>query len=200
MEMKIVMNTGWRKRLQRAVALMLTGAMLLGTLLLGLLALTVPDTAHADAPLLTIEGEDAELSPELQVVTEIYGQPKPGYSGSGFVWMQGSGTITLNVTVPETGMYSISTRYMQELSMDGRLQYLAVNGMTKGSYMLPYTTTWSDYDFGFHKLNKGNNSIQLKAGWGYAYFDTFTVDYADLDPLNVQPVLTDSQATPKRKY
>ncbi|GGH49641.1 hypothetical protein GCM10008014_14220 [Paenibacillus silvae] len=195
--MKIGMNTGWRKRLQRTAVVMLTGAMLLSTLLLGLLALGVPDTAHADAPLLTIEGEDAELSPELQVVTEIYGQPKPGYSGSGFVWMQGSGTITLNVTVPETGMYSISTRYMQELSMDGRLQYLAVNGMTKGSYMLPYTTTWSDYDFGFHKLNKGNNSIQLKAGWGYAYFDMFTVDYADLDPLNVQPVLTDPQATPE---
>ncbi|PYE49131.1 mannan endo-1,4-beta-mannosidase [Paenibacillus barcinonensis] len=195
--MKIGMKTEWRKRVQRTVAMMLTGALLMGTLLLGLLAVTVPATVHADAPLLTIEGEDAELSPELQVVTQIYGQPKPGYSGSGFVWMQGSGTITLNVTVPETGMYSISTRYMQELSMDGRLQYLAVNGMTKGSYMLPYTTTWSDYDFGFHKLNKGNNSIQLKAGWGYAYFDTFTVDYADLDPLNVQPVLSDPESTPE---
>ncbi|KAI7253170.1 hypothetical protein KC345_g11402, partial [Hortaea werneckii] len=37
----------------------------------------------------------------------------------------------------------------------------------------------------------------LKAGWGFAYFDTFTVDYADLDPLNVQPVLADAQATPE---
>jgi len=63
--------------------------------------------------------------------------------------------------------------------------------------MLPYTTTWSDYDFGFHKLNQGNNTIALKAGWGFAYFDTFTVDYADLDPLEVQPVLTDAAATPE---
>lgn len=38
---------------------------------------------------------------------------------------------------------------------------------------------------------------QLKAGWGFAYFDTFTVDYADLDPLDVQPVLSDSQVTPE---
>ncbi|MFD1175980.1 glycosyl hydrolase [Paenibacillus puldeungensis] len=152
---------------------------------------------QADSALFTIESEEAELTSDLQVVTEIYGQPKPGFSGSGFVWMQNSGTITFTVTVPETGMYAISTRYMQELSPDGRLQYLTVNGVTKGSYMLPYTTTWSNFDFGFHKLNQGSNTIQLKAGWGFAYFDTFTVDHADLDPLDVQPVLTDPQATPE---
>ncbi|MFB5677644.1 glycosyl hydrolase [Paenibacillus terreus] len=163
------------------------------TLLFGLMAAPV----HADTALFTIESESAQLSSDLQVVTEIYGQPKPGYSGSGFVWMQNSGTITFTVTVPETGMYAISTRYMQELSPDGRLQYLAVNGVTKGSYMLPYTTEWSNYDFGFHKLKQGSNTIQLKAGWGFAYFDTFTVDYADLDPLDVQPVLTDPEATPE---
>lgn len=164
------------------------------TLLLGLLAAPV----YADTlPLFTIEGEDAQLTSDLKVATEIYGQPKPGYSGSGFVWMQNSGTITFNVTVPETGMYAISTRYMQELSADGRLQYLAVNGVTKGSYMLPYTTEWSNYEFGFHKLTQGSNTIELKAGWGFAYFDTFTVDFADLDPLEVQPILTDAQATPE---
>lgn len=130
MKMRNGMKTGMRRRVQKVFAVMLAC-----TLLFGMLAVTTTAPTYADAPLFTIEGEDAELSPELQVVNQIYGQPKPGYSGSGFVWMQGSGTITLNVTVPETGMYSISTRYMQELSMDGRLQYLAVNGMTKGSYI-----------------------------------------------------------------
>lgn len=177
--------------LKKASAMMLAFALLLG--LFGLMGAPV----HADTVLFTIEGEDAQLTSDLQVVTEIYGQPKPGFSGSGFVWMQNSGTITFTVTVPETGMYAISTRYMQELSPDGRLQYLTVNGVTKGSYMLPYTTEWSDFDFGFHKLQEGSNTIELKAGWGFAYFDTFTVDYADLDPLDVQPVLTDSQATPE---
>ncbi|MFB5269193.1 glycosyl hydrolase [Paenibacillus enshidis] len=177
--------------LKKASAMMVACTLLFGWF--GLMAAPV----HADTALFTIESEDAQLSSDLQVVTEIYGQPKPGYSGSGFVWMQNSGTITFTVTVPETGMYAISTRYMQELSPDGRLQYLTVNGVTKGSYMLPYTTEWSNFDFGFHKLKQGSNTIQLKAGWGFAYFDTFTVDYADLDPLDVQPVLTDSQATPE---
>lgn len=164
------------------------------TLLLGVM--TAPPV-HADNALFTIESENAQLTSDLQVTTQIYGQPKPGYTGSGFVWMQNSGTLTFNVTVPETGMYTISTRYMQELSADGRLQSLNVNGVTKGSYMLPYTTTWSDFDFGYHKLNQGSNIIQLKAGWGFAYFDSFTVEVADLDPLDVQPVLSDTQATPE---
>jgi len=163
------------------------------TLLLGLMTAPV----HANTALFTIESENTQLSSDLQVVTQIYGQPKPGYSGSGFVWMQNSGTLTFTVTVPETGMYSISTRYMQELSADGRQQHLSVNGVTKSTFMLPYTTEWKDFDFGFHKLNQGSNTIQLKAGWGFAYFDTFTVDYADLDPLVVQPTLTDPQSTPE---
>lgn len=174
--------------LKKATAMMLALALLLGLM-------TAP--VHADTPLFTIESEDAQLTPDLQVVTSIYGQPKPGFSGAGFVWMQNSGTLTFTVTVPETGMYAISTRYMQELSADGRSQNLIINGVTKGAYMLPYTTTWSDFDFGFHKLNQGSNTIELKAGWGFAYFDTFTVDYADLDPLNVQPILSDPEATPE---
>lgn len=178
-----------KNSLKKASAMMLAF-----TLLLGLMR-TAP--AHADTALFTIESENAQLTSDLQVATQIYGQPKPGYSGSGFVWMQNSGTLTFTVTVPETGMYSISTRYMQELSPDGRLQSLIVNGVTKGSYMLPYTTTWSNFDFGYQKLNQGSNTIQLKAGWGFAYFDTFTVDVADLDPLDVQPVLTDSESTPE---
>lgn len=176
--------------LKKASAILLAVSLLLGLL-------TVPVPVHAAAPLLTIEGENAQLSSDLQIVTQIYGQPKPGYSGSGFVWMQNSGTITFTVTVPETGMYTISTRYMQELSAEGRQQSLTVNGVSKGSFMLPYATAWSNYGFGYHKLTQGVNTIQLKAGWGFAYFDTFTVDYADLDPLEVQPVLSDAQATPE---
>lgn len=149
----------------------------------------------AQTALFLMECENAELSSELQVTTNIYGESKPGFSGEGFVWMQNSGTLTFHVNVPETGMYAISTRYMQELSTDGRLQYLYVNGTNKGSYMLPYATVWSDFKFGIHKLQKGLNTIQIKAGWGFAYFDTFTVDYAELDPLNVQPILSDGHTT-----
>ena len=60
--------------------------------------------------------------------------------------------------------------------------------------MLPYTKEWSDFSFGMQKLQKGRNTIQIKAGWGFAYFDTFTVDYAKFHDLDVSPMLIDSQA------
>lgn len=155
--------------------------------------ITVPVTA--DSALFVIESENTQLTPDLQVATHIYGQPKPGYSGEGFVWMQNSGTLTFEVSVPKIGMYSIATRYMQELSPGGRLQNLHINGINKGSFMLPYTNVWSEFNFGIHKLNQGRNTVEIKAGWGFAYFDTFTVDYAKLDSLDVDPILSDSQAT-----
>ena len=170
--------------------------MLAVTLVFGVFGFIASPSAHADNPLFKLEAEDAQLTPDLKVTTDIYGEPKPGYTGAGFVWMQSSGTITFDITVPETGMYTISTSFMQELSKEGRLQYLNVNGKSKGSYMLPYTTSWTNFNFGYHKLNKGINTIQVKAGWGFAYFDSFTVDIANLDPLNVEPILSDPQATP----
>lgn len=148
-----------------------------------------------NAPLYYSECEDLTISSDLKVTNAIWGESKPGYTGDGFVWMQSSGTITLTVEVPETGMYSIVTRYMQELSEEGRLQYLYVNGKSTGSYMLPYTTDWKDFSFGLHKLNAGKNTIQIKSGWGYAYFDSVTVDYGNMPDLTVEPVLCDSQAT-----
>jgi len=161
--------------------------------------LNVAASEDSNSVLYFSECEDAKLSSDLQIATSIYGQSKPGYSGDGFVWMQSSGTITITVEVPETGMYAISTRYMQELSSDGRLQYLYVNGKSTGSYMLPYTTEWADFSFGLHKLTKGTNTIEIKSGWGYAYFDTVTVDYGNLPDLTVAPVLSDSQATEETK-
>jgi mannan endo-1,4-beta-mannosidase len=173
-----------------------SAVMLAVTLVFGVFGFISSPSAHADNPLFKLEAEDAQLTPDLKITTDIYGEPKPGYTGTGFVWMQSSGTITFDVTVPETGMYTISTSFMQELSNEGRLQYLNINGKSKGSYMLPYTTSWTNFNFGYHKLNKGVNTIQVKAGWGFAYFDSFTVDIANLDPLNVEPILSDPQATP----
>lgn len=173
-----------------------SAVMLAVTLVFGVVGFISPPSAHADNPLFKLEAEDAQLTPDLKVTTDIYGEPKPGYTGTGFVWMQSSGTISFDVTVPETGMYAVSTSFMQELSNEGRLQYLNINGKSKGSYMLPYTTSWTNFNFGYHKLNKGINTIQVKAGWGFAYFDSFTVDVAALDPLDVEPILSDPQATP----
>ena len=55
-------------------------------------SMVAPIQANSDigvsSALFVIESENTQLSSDLQVTTEIYGQPKPGYSGVGFVWMK----------------------------------------------------------------------------------------------------------------
>lgn len=172
-------------------------ALLTSTLLLNGFSCTPPVFASTDKDSVFYysECENLKLSSDLKVTNAIYGESKPGYTGDGFVWMQGSGTLTITVDAPETAMYAISTRFMQELSTDGRLQYLYINGKSTGSYMLPYATDWTDFSFGLHKLQKGINTIEIKSGWGYAYFDSVTVDYGNLPDLTVEPVLSDPKST-----
>ena len=180
------------KLTKKVGAAALSSVLLLNTIVPAPCAMAANDTK---TPLKYAECEDLDLTSDLQVTTSIWGQSKPGYTGEGFVWMQGGGTISLDVTVPEDGMYSVTTRYMQELSEDGRIQYLYVNGKSTGSYMLPYTTEWKDFNFGLQRLHAGTNTIEIKSGWGYAYFDSITVDYGNMPELTVEPVLSDSQAT-----
>lgn len=180
------MNNGVKKFIAA-----LTAATLSATLMV------FPSASENNSPLFFSECEDAELTSDLQVTTNIYGVEKSGYSGDGFVWMQSGGTLTFEVSAPETGMYSIDLRYMMELDEGPRMQELHINGLKKESFMLTYSTEWSDYSLGVQRLEKGMNTVQIKAGWGHSYFDTLTVDYADLDPLNVSPILADKQALPE---
>ena len=132
---------------------------------------------------------------DATITDNIYSEVKTGFTGTGFVWFQSGGTITFEVTVPKTDMYDISCVYMQELSEDGRLQYVNVNGNRVGEYNMGYCKEWTDYDFGVFKLQEGTNTIQIQAGYGFAYFDSVTVKDANLPALDVQPTLADKDAT-----
>ncbi len=156
---------------------------------------SVVSADDTDKPLFFSECEDCELTDDVQVTDNIYGAIKEGYSGKGFAWIQNSGKITFEVDAPETGMYQISSRLWQELSKEGRLQYLNINGKRVGSYNVTYSEGWQDFSFGIHRLEKGKNEIQIESGYGFAYFDTVTVDVAKLTSLDVKPELSDKKAT-----
>ena len=125
--------------------------------------------------------------------TSIYADEFPGYSGEGFAYLTNE-TISFEVEAPEDGMYEFTTRCVQILDQNGREQTIAING---SEYMMkmPYANTWTDFSFGIHRLKKGTNTIQLLAKYGYGAYDTITVKKAELPELNVQPTLSDSNAT-----
>jgi mannan endo-1,4-beta-mannosidase len=143
---------------------------------------------HDECENLTLNG--------LTVWKDIYGRFFPGYSGEGFVYLT-SGSMEFTVDAPEDGMYEINTSYVQvheEATMGPRTQTISVNGL-KFKLDFPYADSWTDYSFGIFRLNKGENTIQLLPEYGYASFDTITVEKATLPELKIQPTLADKKAT-----
>jgi len=132
-----------------------------------------------------IEAEDAILS-GVTVSTNA-----PGYSGTGFVYMAGSGSITINITVSENTFYKLVMRV--STPMGNKDQDLYVNGAKISTLKFPGNSSFFDYNAGNLALIAGTNTIQVKPSWGYMYFDKFTFtttgthDYSLTDALPVNP-------------
>ena len=142
----------------------------------------------------TIEAEDCEGAGEPW--TSVYEKKIKGmYTGKGFAYLQGQ-TFSFNITVKEDGMYQFIARMAQILNEEGRMQTISINGIDF-MYNVPYYDTWTDFDFGVHRLNKGSNIIKFKPIYGYAEYDSITVKEAEFPDFSSLPTkLSDPKATP----
>ena len=141
----------------------------------------------------TIEAEDCEGAGEPW--TSVYDKKIKGiFTGKGFAYQTGQ-TFSFNVTVPEDGMYQFTARLAQILSEDGRPQTISINNIDY-MYTVPFYDTWTDFDFGMHRLNKGSNIIKFKPVYGYAEYDSITVREAEFPDFSKIPTtLSDPKAT-----
>lgn len=159
---------------------------------------TVPANA-VTAPLFYSECEDLKLAGDAQITDNVYGGYNTGFSGKGYVWIQGNGSFSFEVDAPEDGMYNLEVRSWQYLDETGRVQSYSVNGNKGTSYLMPHSDTFTDYSMGLIRLNKGTNEIKIQSGdnvgYGYALYDTVTVTKAVMPELNIKPVLSDPNAT-----
>jgi len=142
-----------------------------------------------------VEAEDLEGSkgPETTIDNKtIKGQ----FSGKGFVNLV-EGTLSMNLTVPEDGIYEFLARVVQIESSSGSQQTISINEVDS-KYNVPYTEEWIDFDFGMHKLVKGDNVIRFKPQNGYTAYDKFTVKKAEFPDLTkATSALSDPKATPE---
>ena len=143
----------------------------------------------------TIEAEDCDGI--TQTWTSVYERKIKGiFTGTGFAYLQNT-PFSFNVTVPEDGMYQFTARMAQILNEDGRQQTISINGVDF-MYKVPYYDTWTDFDFGMHRLNKGSNKISFKPIYGYAEYDSITVSEATFPDFSSVPTkLSDPKATPE---
>lgn len=133
------------------------------------------------------------------------GSDLSGFSGKGFAYLdQKNSTLTVDVEVPEAGLYDLTIGYCEPSDPNKKVQYLYVNGVDQGEVTFPYCSSFSETSGGVVKLNKGKNTIQLKAYWGYTFFDYLTLAPADerlskLSP-DASPCNPDASDSAKRLY
>lgn len=93
-------------------------------------------------------------------------------SGSQYVMMEAEGTIAWNVNVLTGGDYVL--RFGYNLPFDYKAQFLTVNGSEAVLPFNPPTQTWAFRDTSV-TLVAGQNTVSLRASWGYMWFDYLEV-------------------------
>lgn len=114
-----------------------------------------------------------------------------GFSGDGFAYLDQKGTsLSVEVDVPDSGLYELSICYCEPSDPNKKVQYLNVNGVNQGEVSFPYNTSFEETSGGVVNLKKGKNTIELKAYWGYTYYDYLTLRPADEKLTQLSPVRT----------
>ena len=120
-----------------------------------------------------------------------------GFSGDGYVFMKGAGdTVSMEVEVPETGMYELTVCYSLDTESGAKTQYLYVNDSPSVQISFSPNDGFAETSIGTFKLNKGKNTIKIESFWGWMRFDYMKVQSASLSEIKaVQNTCTDIQAT-----
>ncbi len=110
------------------------------------------------------------------------------FSGKGFSYLDQKGTtVSVEVDVPEAGLYELAICYCEPSDPNKKVQYLNVNGVNQGEVTFPYNKSFSETSGGVVNLKAGKNTIELKAYWGYTFFDYLTLKPADKSLTELSP-------------
>ncbi len=123
-----------------------------------------------------------------------------GYSGDGYVYLKSAGdTITVEVEVPETGMYDLYLSYYLPASSGNKTQYISINGVKQGELAMSANAGFTETDFGAYKFEAGTNTITIESFWGWTMFDYAKVSAAELPTLMASKDLCDPKASDEAK-
>lgn len=127
------------------------------------------------------------------------------FSGNGFAFLDQKGTsLSVDVTVPEDGLYELTIGYCEPYDPNKKVQYLNINGVNQGEVSFRHNLTFSETSGGVVNLKKGVNTIEFKSYWGYTFFDYLTLKPADESLTTLSPTrqLSNPNAsdTTKRLY
>lgn len=111
-----------------------------------------------------------------------------GFSGTGFSYLDQKGTsVSVDVDVPEAGLYELNICYCEPYDTNKKVQYLQVNGVNQGELTFVHNLEFEETSGGVVNLKKGKNTIELKSYWGYTFFDYLTLAPASESLTNLTP-------------
>ena len=114
-----------------------------------------------------------------------------GFSGTGFSYLDQKGTtVSVEVDVPEAGLYELNICYCEPYDTNKKVQYLNINGVNQGEVSFRHNLEFKETSGGVVNLRKGKNTIELKAYWGYTFFDYLTLKLPDDSLSNLSPTRT----------
>jgi mannan endo-1,4-beta-mannosidase len=142
----------------------------------------------------SVEAENGILSGGVTVSTAV-----AGYSGTGYVtnFKNAIDKVTVTVTVPDKGFYSIVIRY--NATQGTKPQNLIINNDGASAVVFPNTTTYADLNVGKFILNAGANTIAIQKDWGWMDVDKFTIYTATKNVYNITQDLVDAQSDANTK-
>lgn len=109
-------------------------------------------------------------------------------SGNAFSYLDQKGTkVSVDVTVEEAGLYELSICYCEPYDPNKKVQYLNINGVNQGEVCFMHNLTFEETSGGIVMLEKGVNTIEFEAYWGYTMFDYLTIKPADEKLKNLSP-------------
>lgn len=123
----------------------------------------------------TIEAEDGVLT-GVTVDNTV-----AGFSGTGYVVYEDTGSVLIEVERANTGEYSLKFGFRSQF--DFKIQDLYVNGSKVGSVNFPQSIVFTSLDYGNIELNAGTNTIELRKVYGYMDLDYFLIG----DDVNPAP-------------
>ncbi len=110
------------------------------------------------------------------------------FSGTGFSYLDQKGTtVSVDVDVPEAGLYELTICYCEPYDPNKKVQYLNINGVNQGEVSFQHNLTFEETSGGVVMLQEGVNTIEFKAYWGYNFFDYLVIETADESLTNLSP-------------
>ena len=97
----------------------------------------------------------------------------PGFSGTGYIVFEATGSVTVTVEKEAAGSYPLTFGYRSVF--DDKPQDLYINGSAMGQVNFLQSDLFITLDYGLIQLNAGTNTIEIRKSYGYMDLDYFLV-------------------------